>query len=269
MIKQFKIIYTLVVLAFVTSCQKVIELELNEADTFIVIEGEVNKDSLVHTIVITESKKFNSNNDFSNVSGAIVTISDDQNNLEILTETSTGVYKTNSFLGQEGRTYTLSVLVNGKEYIATSVMPSQVILEQVLFISDEFGGDGGKSAVPFRYDPEGVQNNYKFDVSVSRFEKNNGWEKDSAIIIQNDDFADGVYTQQPIFGTLGAFKAKDTCRVSMMCIDKNVYKYFFSLSQNGPGGAATPANPVSNFSNGALGYFSAQTKQLFEIVVPE
>lgn len=250
------------------SCQKVIELDLKESDPFYVIEGEVNKDSLIHTIYISKSKKFSSDNQFDKVSDAIVSISDDVNNVEILTEASPGVYKTSSIVGEEGVTYTLNVQVGEVIFTSTSKMPTQVMLDSLIFLPSSFGGDGGKIIVPSRFDPPIIQNNYKFDVSISRFEENEGWVRDSAIMIQNDDFSDGLYSQQPIFGTIGSFLPKDTCRVTMKCIDANVYKYFFSLSQN-DGGSATPANPISNISGGALGYFSAQTKQTIQVVVPE
>jgi hypothetical protein len=56
----------------------------------------------------------------------------------------------------------------------------------------------------------------------------------------------------------------------MNCVDKNVYDYFFTLSGvTGNNGfqTATPANPVSNISNGALGYFSAHTTQRVKVEV--
>jgi hypothetical protein len=59
-------------------------------------------------------------------------------------------------------------------------------------------------------------------------------------------------------------KKGDVITVEMQCLDKGSYEYFyslFSIGNNGPGGGATPTNPVSNISGGALGYFSAFTSQ--------
>jgi hypothetical protein len=57
--------------------------------------------------------------------------------------------------------------------------------------------------------------------------------------------------------------AGDQLQVDMYCIDVNVYNYFNQLSQSvGTGAfntAASPANPSTNFSNGAYGVFSAHT----------
>jgi len=48
----------------------------------------------------------------------------------------------------------------------------------------------------------------------------------------------------------------DVIDVWLEMIDKGVFEYFRTANRNG-GRSASPANPVSNISNGALGYFSA------------
>jgi hypothetical protein len=56
----------------------------------------------------------------------------------------------------------------------------------------------------------------------------------------------------------------------MHCIDKVTYDYYYSLTQssrNGPGGGATPANPITNIEGGALGYFAAFTVQKLTKVI--
>ena len=56
----------------------------------------------------------------------------------------------------------------------------------------------------------------------------------------------------------------------MQCIDDKVYLFYAALLQlsgGGPGGGVTPANPPSNISNGALGYFSAHTVRTRNIVI--
>jgi len=56
----------------------------------------------------------------------------------------------------------------------------------------------------------------------------------------------------------------------MYCIDENVFKYFFELRQllnANPFNEATPANPDTNLTNGALGYFSAHTIQSKSLTV--
>ncbi len=251
-----------------TSCEKVITLDLKDSEPRFVVEASVNAGETIHKVEITKSIKFSEINSFPAVSGALVTLSDDDGNSEVLVESTPGVYLSATLLGVEGHTYVLNIKVEGKEFVSSSTIPLKVNLEALFFIDDNFGGNNGKIAVPIRQDPAGIQNSYKFEMQVSRFKDNIGWERDQALLIQNDDFSDGVVSQQPIFGSLGAFFQGDTCKIEMYCIDKNVYQYFYSLAQNGPNGAATPANPVSNISNGCLGYFTAQTKQTLTAIVP-
>lgn len=251
-----------------SSCTKIITLDLKNSDPLYVIEGEVNKGELIHSVNITKSVKFSEVNNFPTVSGALVVLSDNAGNSVVLSEVSPGKYSSSSILGVEGRTYTLSVKINGQEFIATSTIPKQVNLDYLYFLEGGFGGAGEKVPVPIRQDPAGIANFYRFNMSVSRFKDNKGWLNDSTILIQDDAFSDGLISQQPLFGSLGFFMPNDTCKLTMMCVDKNVYKYFYSLSLNSPNGAATPANPVSNFSGGCLGYFTAQTKQTVTVIVP-
>jgi hypothetical protein len=57
----------------------------------------------------------------------------------------------------------------------------------------------------------------------------------------------------------------------MNCVDRNIYNYFFTLanvtSNNSGFENATPANPVTNLTGGALGYFSAHSTQQTRIRV--
>lgn len=264
----FVYIFAIAAVCMFSRCTKVITLDLKNSDSLYVIEGEVNKGELVHSVNITKSVKFSEVNNFPAVSGALVVLSDNAGNSEVLSEVSPGKYSSSSILGVEGRAYTLSVKIEGKEFIATSTIPQQVNLDYLYFLEGGFGGVGEKVPVPIRQDPAGIANFYRFNMSVSRFKNNKGWVNDSTILIQDDSFSDGLISQQPLFGSLGFFLSSDTCKVTMMCIDKNVYKYFYSLSLNSPNGAATPSNPVSNFSGGCLGYFTAQTKQTLTVVLP-
>jgi hypothetical protein len=48
----------------------------------------------------------------------------------------------------------------------------------------------------------------------------------------------------------------DSVTVWLETVDPGIYKYFRSAGSEG-GASASPANPASNISNGALGYFNA------------
>jgi hypothetical protein len=60
-------------------------------------------------------------------------------------------------------------------------------------------------------------------------------------------------------------KKGDTVTVWLETIDKGVFDYFRTAGSES-GRNASPANPVSNISNGALGYFNASSVRKGSII---
>jgi hypothetical protein len=248
------------------ACQKVIDVDLKDNQPTIVIEGEVTDNpSIPSTVKITKSVNFSEDNVFPTVSGALVTISDNAGNNATLNETSPGVYQTTSIAGVQGRTYYLTISVDGKTYSSTSTMPIKVNLDTVL-IGESFGPGppGGKAATPKFTDPLGRGNNYRFKLSKNRIVS-------KSLFLLDDQVLDGGPNNRSISDQELEFKTGDTAIITMMCIDKSVQLYFYSLSQNGngPDASATPANPVTNINGAILGYFSAQTVQTKKTIYKE
>jgi hypothetical protein len=256
---------------FLASCEKEIFIDLNEADTRLVIEGNITNEAIKHTIKITKTVSFSSSNSYPTVASALVTLSDNAGWTETLTETSAGIYQTSILTGQEGETYTLTVVADGKTYTASSKMPTAVPLKDLRIEKSTFGtGAGSRTAeetfyvVPLYDDPALLGNNYRFLQSI-------GNKKDKSYIIFNDNVSNGLTNERPIFSQGFEIKKGNELTVEMRCIDKLIYDYFFALSSlegQGPGGGTTPANPTSNIKGGALGYFSAHTVQRKTITVP-
>jgi hypothetical protein len=83
-----KIIYTFSLIAFIfCSCEKVIDIDLNKADSRIVIEGNITDQAGPYTVRISKTVNFDESNTFPAISGALVKISDNAGNSETLTET--------------------------------------------------------------------------------------------------------------------------------------------------------------------------------------
>jgi len=248
------------------SCQKVIELNLHDADIKYVVEGVITNEPGVCRVNLTQSKPFYENNQFPGISGAIVTVKDNDDEFS-LPETQPGVYETTLLNGTPGHTYKLSVSIDNNVFTATSKMPLPVSLDTIYISNGPFGEF--KFATVGYSDPPGVSNSYRFVQYLNGV-------KDPAIFWQNDEFTDG----QTVLIQLDTgvdkkddprnIKSGDTVMIEMLGIDDAVYKYWYSLHFNGGDGGniATPANPVTNVSGGALGYFSAQTIDRKSVVVP-
>jgi hypothetical protein len=191
------------------------------------------------------------------ISNATVVVTDNLGNTGTFTYVNDGWYELQNYEGFENRTYTLSVTVDQKTYVAQSTMPSFQPMFQLVTQSIPFGTDSMYMMIPSHYDVQGVENFYQFHVYINN-------KRDKSIYIQSDQLTDGNFMVEAFF--VPDLVKYDTLRCDMFCIDKPIYTYFNQLSVNASNGT-TPANPVSNFSGDCLGYFSARTYDSQTIVV--
>jgi hypothetical protein len=243
------------VVVLVYSCQKTVTLPLDTAPPQIVINGEVTDQPGPYTVTINKSVGFYQLNTFPAVSGAAVSISDGQIT-DNLTETSTpGTYTTHTLQGRPGATYTLNVKIGDSSYSASSTMPAPVKLDSVTFDHSARFRKNQINPQGNYQDPPGVKNYYQFTMYI------NGVQFTKDIYPFDDRLSDGKYVVQTLRMDSSYLVTGDQLKVSMYCIDKNVYTYFNQLEQalgiNNLG--VSPANPSSNINNGAYGVFSAHT----------
>jgi hypothetical protein len=255
----------LILLLSFSSCEKVIDIEIDEADRKYVIEGTVsNIATEAPEVKISQTKNFTSDNQFVGLSGATVSIQVNNGMVYPLTETTTGIYRTNGFTGIPGNSYKLAVTINGNTFTSTSIMPTTLVNLDTLTVENfAFAGTNTKIIKPSYLDPVGKGNSYRF----IQFANGKLVKK---VFVQNDNLSDGLRVTRPLADRNGDLKSGDIVKVNMLCIDADVYKYWYSLDQSATGTnqSATPANPVSNISGGALGYFSAHSVSTKTITVP-
>lgn len=250
-----------VVACLLSSCQKVIQLKLSTSPSQIVIQGNVYDQPGPYTINITKSVGFDQSNVYPAVTGAAVTISDNVGNTEVLNEKSPGNYSTTSLHGVPGRTYSLSVIIEGQTYNASSSMPYPVSIDRIYFTKSPFGED---KLLTVKFLDPGYSINYYRLVELI----NNDQQQRFSVA------SDRLYQGNPIIFTFPAQDDNDKKLVSgdqitvwLESIDKNVYEYFRTARRDGSQ-STSPANPVSNISNGVLGYFSAGSVRKATTIVP-
>ena len=262
-----KNIFLIIISLFlVISCEREIDLNLEDQSGNIVIEANVTDQAGPYTVRITKSVSFTQSNTYPGIENAQVTLSDDLGQTENLQHIGDGIYQASSFQGQSGRTYTLKVQTDGKEYTSQSKMPEAVEFQGLEQDSFMVAGETSYTLLPIFVDPPALGNRYLFTYSVNDNPKkyfsefsdnvNNGAPNQRPLILPNDDEAVKV-------------KVGDKITVKMQCIDDAVYTFYSALLQlsGGGGGGVTPTNPPSNISNGALGYFSAHTVSVKTIVI--
>jgi len=257
-------------LVLFNSCQKVINVDIKNAEKKYVIEAVVTDEPGASKVLLSTTKNISETNVFPVISGATITVTDGAGNSTLFTETTAGNYTAPSFTGIPGRTYSLEVKINGEILTAKSIMPQKINLDTI-FISDELLFGETRKLVNIAYqDPPGKGQSYRYVQYI------NG-NKTKPIFTNNDDYSDGKYVETKLWYLVDddenpeeEIKSGDTVKLDMLCIDNVVYKYWYSVFQSATGNSqsASPANPVTNISGGALGYFSAHTIQTKTVVVP-
>lgn len=269
--KTFRTSLLLLALALTaTSCEKVIDLDLETAETQTVIEAVLDADQTTFQVTISETSDYFNPEIPAAVSGAQVTLTDDQGGSWTLTEAAAGLYAT-EVTPETGRTYTLEVSTESGSYQASSTLLPAV---ELLAIDTEFEEanaffDEGYNAY-LRFEDDGTAANfYRIKHSINQVAQNGGDD----LQVVDDNLFDGNLARLPIFQQI--FNPGDVLEVTLVHFDEPSFDYWSTLADivsaaGGPNGAvAAPANPDSNWSGGALGYFSCQASSTLEIVLPE
>ena len=265
---------------FFTSCEEVIELDLNTTDPQIVIEGFITDGEGPYSVLISKTVDFYDPNTFPPQTDAVVHITDDQGHVESLTETSPGIYETSTLQGKRGVSYTLAVQTEGQEYTATSRIPEQrIFIDSITtgYKSQSIFQDAGYYATAYFNDPPDTADYYRlqvlvngevyvFDTDDDEDEDGNSGTQDSNFWLLRDKFTNGNVQDYEFPHRL---EPGDTFEVRLQHIDRQTYDYYRTLVDVISGNTLAPSNPITNWNNGALGYFGAFSETQRTAVVPE
>lgn len=259
--KYFPILVLSILILLASSCEKVINPDLKIAEPALVIDGSITDQLENHFVRISKTIPFDQNNSFIGVKGAKVTLTAANRTPVTFMEISDGVYRSQRFSGIPGTTYNLEVLAEGKTYLASSTMPLPVRPDSISFKKLTFLGKSTIYPAVYYKDPLMIQNQYRYLLHVNY--------KAEADMVTEDRFNNGNSVSDIILYKGDGIKHGDRVDIEMQAIDRNVFKYYFAISQiSGNGGPpVAPANPVSNFNNGALGIFNACTKSTSSITL--
>ncbi|MGH1335425.1 MAG: DUF4249 domain-containing protein [Aureispira sp.] len=259
-------------LLLTSSCQKVIEIKLAGNEPVPVIEGYIEEDSLCFVQLSSTIDIFNGELP-PFIEDAVITISDDQGNSETLLYNSFGAYRGSVLRGTVGRTYSLSVTMDGKEYKASSTIMPVVSIDSITVTdhSNFFPGSPFNSkTVKLHYtDPSTTKNSYLLQFVYSPNPNNNEAFFIDRKYLLNDDNKNGQADSIDLFSQ--SIETGDVIVAELRSIDQTVFDYYFSIEDaltSNSFTSAAPANPTTNLSNGALGYFGAWSKDVQFLIIP-
>ncbi len=269
-LKKLRVLFLMGVIPILISCEKVIEVELDEADQQLVVEASLKEGKQMFRVWVTYTAPYFESVTPQVVSDARVILKDNTGESFIIPFGQDGAYE-KELTGVAGRTYTLQVDYQGTIHTAQSYLPEVVPL---IDLYSEFQKASGPQeegyTVYLRYqDPAGVANYYRARYAIGGVLHNRGED----LQVFTDNHNDGNIVRVPLYGKI--FALGDTVTVEHIHFDEASYDYFNSLADivnNGSGpnsGSAAPGNPNSNWSGGILGYFSACSSDSLTLIISE
>ena len=259
--KIINICIAILLTLFLTSCEEVVNVDLDTAAPRLVVEGSIKwlkgttgKDQ---KIKLTTTTSFYSSQ-IPTVSGATITVKNSSNTVFNFTEiNNTGEYLCSNFVPVINETYTLNILLNGVTYTATETLKSVAPIDEVEQKND--GGFTGKDIQIKTYytDPANETNYYLYQYTYS--------DKITQTIYGDVD----TFFQGNRFFSLSQsdeLEIGDEVTVTHYGISKTYYNYMnviISIAGGGGGGpfqsppATVRGNIINttNKDNYALGYF--------------
>ena len=245
-----KYIYILLVSSFFLfiSCEKVIDLDLNEANPQLVVEGMVLTKANASYVYLNLTTSFYTPNTFQDIDNAKVIIRTG-NETYTMQNVGEGMYTNESLIGESGKTYFLEVLYDGDTIRSQSTIPPFIKIDTLYYQTIIMGPRGATKRLFCRFtDPEKVENYYRFRVFIND-------TLNPEFNYTDDSFFDGnQYNMR-----LSSVKMGDKVRVQFFCIDKANYTFFKTIDSNTKRmNSSAPANPVYNIDGeNAIGFFEA------------
>ncbi|SHE37485.1 protein of unknown function [Mariniphaga anaerophila] len=270
--KKYRPIYFISFLAGVcvmclSGCEKVIDVDLNDANPQIVIEGNLSFDDAALEVKVTKTGSYFGKEAAETVDDVYVFLENEAGKKVDAFPLGQGLYKIEFYPVRRNEEYTLHVETETKNYVAKSKIPAPVAIDSLSYSYQQEVKffDGGYRILLYFSDPPDEKNYYRAKVYKNGELQN----ETSDIIVFDDSGLDGRVIQVTLRGQV--FEHGDTARVEMFSIDENAWVYFSTFREmaNTNPGSPAPSNPVSNFSNGALGYFSAWSVSEKQIIIGE
>jgi hypothetical protein len=276
----FYIFTSILGLFVLTACEKTIILDATNTTPRVVIEGLLTNRSHCQYIKVSRSADFYSSGNTPRVTNAIVSVEDDLGNVHMYSHNPSGhadsvgyYFPEAGFSGVIGRTYAMTVVVDGTTFTAEDQLLPVTTIDSLAFRINEDEKEDPKETgkfyeiLMFAAEPPNNRDYYKFD-----FYRNDSLKLYlDTDIYYTDDLALGEEINgvaSPVYYALG-----DRARLDAYSLTRNGYVYYNDLWNliNNDGGmyGPPPANCRTNLTNGALGFFQVSALESREVIIEE
>jgi hypothetical protein len=252
------------------SCQKVIDINPQQGEVMVIIQGDLYTDSIAH-VIVTKSTNYLSAYKPASINTAVVVLSDNHGNIDTLAWNALGnKYQGSTLHGSVNDVYTLTVQLEGKKYSSTSVLPYLEPADSIDVIKRPKTG----------FQAERYEMKLYANISTT---------KDLYYLFKG--YADNVFLNGPndiyiannknLTGNLNGisvgynkYKVGQVAKLEIYSLTEAAYNFYSAakLQLNNDGGffSTPPANVPSMFNNNAIGLFQcSDVKVLTKTVVAQ
>jgi len=278
--KATKVLIGLILLAFFSSCEDVIDVDLSEGSKLLVVDAWINDSPGKQSIKLTTSAPYFTNASTPVVVGASVNMQDLNNGkVYVFNDAGNGQYEfiptPSDTLGVIDHKYQLNINFNGYNYFSNSTLYKTTRIDSIIFRKgEEIGFGNNKGYFPYLVGID-IPNEKNF-YWLKTYKNNVLFNKPQNMNISEDggggDGTDGLFFTPPVaFFTVtpsnDSFEENDSCKVEVISINRDSYNFLlqaFVQMTNSESGlfATTPENVRTNVraviasSPKAIGWFN-------------
>jgi hypothetical protein len=253
-----------------SSCTKVVDLKLNETESKIAVDGLISNRAGESFVKLAHTKGYLSSEAPETINDAQVSVRDNDGNLTLLTTSGhDGLFLPPSdFVGEIGKTYTLTIQYEGESLSAESTMNDTVsgynVNVKKADVTDPFLDAGYHLMATIKKGKE-EDSYYKGEIFINGVKQ----MTTASDIVAIDDrmFEAGEELEARLFlweetsEDDEKLQEGDVVSLQLISISEETYEYLQALSETPMQGAlfgTTPANVPSNIEGG-LGWFQASS----------
>ena len=263
-----KIMLTLIIAAALgTGCEQLMDIELGGHDHAPVIEANLSYPDGMLQVTISRTGNYFDTGHAAFVDNAVVYLEKQSAGMEAVHK-GQGRYQLDGILVQPGDRFHLVVELDGIVYRAETTVVPPVEIDGVSYSfleGDSFFRPGYRFNVTVA-DPPGGKNYYRIRVYKGGYLFN----RPNDLVVFDDTDMDGQLITVRLLSQF-YIEEGESLTFELLSIDREAWRYFTSyadLLNAGPDSPA-PANPVSHFTEGALGYFYAWSSSRMVVIVSD
>ncbi|WP_158276107.1 DUF4249 family protein [Brumimicrobium oceani] len=248
---------------FFCSCEKEIDLEYKNDFDRLIVEAVLVKGETSHKIRVSHEVNYFESPEFRPAENVIITINDSKGNSGIFNYVDSGYFELNNFDIHYNTNYTLRLKDGEKIVEATCKTSSKIVLDTVLTSNYSSGNMNTTGLTPKFIDPINEKNYYLTKTAI------NGFSSDyfSSSNMFTDELMDGEMNNNAV---PAYYQSGDSVEFVLRSVDYYRYQFIKTFEETSFQGGffnASPSNPISNFKDKALGYFSVEVEERMTVYI--